>query len=382
MEWLIGAAILAALLVLSRVLWIHLQATQREAETVRRERDRARDESNQLRARWDLVTRSIGEGIILIDAKQQIVFINESARRLLNLTGDARSFGEIAWGLQVQPLVAEILAGRAELLSQSVVNDERAFQVTVRACAADSSCGAVIGISEVTELQRLGQVRREFVANISHELRTPVATLRLLVDTVANEIQQNPAAANEWLGKMRGQIDALHQLTTELMDLALIESGQMPIKLVDVPIAELIDQVVQLLQPQIRRKQIVIDAQASPAARALADPDGVRRVLSNLLHNAIKFTPANGRIAVRALAAGDNIEIQVEDSGTGIPARDLPRIFERFYKVDRSRGQGEARGTGLGLAIAKHIVEGHGGRIWAESVEGKGSTFHFTLPAS
>lgn len=382
MGWILGAALVAALLM---IVWLtrRLDAARRQTEIAQTERDRARDEASQLHARWDTVTRSVGEGVILIDADEQIVFLNDAAKTLLGLhDAMGHPFGEIAWRLQMQPLVGEVLAGRAESLSQTVVKDERAFQVHVRACAADSSCGAVIVFSEVTELQRLGRVRREFVANISHELRTPVATLQLLADTVANEIRQNPSAASEWLEKMSSQIDVLHQLTRELMDLALIESGQMPIKLIDIPVAELVTQVVALFEPQIERKQIAIENQVPPALCALADPGGVRRVLSNLLHNAIKFTPTNGRIAIRAKQVADNIEIQIEDTGIGIPARDLPRVFERFYKVDRSRVEGEMRGTGLGLAIAKHIIEGHGGRIWAESVEGKGSTFHFTLPAA
>ncbi len=382
MELILGAALVAALLI-AALFKRRLDATRREAEAAQRELDRARDELSLLHAQRDTVTRSIAEGVILSDAYGQIVFLNDAAKTLLDLPEAlGHSFSEIAWSLQAQPLVDEVLGRRAETLSQTVIQDERAFRVSVRAGAADSSCGAVIVISEVTELQRLGKVRREFVANISHELRTPVTTLQLLADTVANEIRQSPSAATEWLGKMRGQIDVLHQLTTELMDLALIESGQMPIRLVDVEVAELAQQVVTLFQPQLERKQIALVVQAPPGLHALADPDGARRVLSNLLHNAIKFTPTYGHITIRASQAGDNIEIQVEDNGIGIPARDLPRIFERFYKVDRSRVQGETRGTGLGLAIAKHIVEGHGGKIWAESVEGKNSTFHFTLPAA
>ncbi len=382
MEWILGAALGAALLVLF-YLKVRLDSARAAAQDARRALSDARAELGRLRGQWDSVTRGIGEGVILIDAKQKIIFANAAARRLLALSDSAAiTLGQVAWGLELQPLIEEILAQRTDALAQTVVHDDRAFLVGVRACAAEAPCRALIVISEVTELQRLGKARREFVANISHELRTPVTALQLLADTVANETEPASSSARAWIEKMRGQIDVLNQLTTELMDLALIESGQMPIALVETQIAELAGQVIQLLQPQMERKQISIELVVAPHLCALADPVGVRRVLSNLLHNAIKFTPPQGHIRVQALAVGEDIEIQVADNGIGIPARDLPRIFERFYKVDRSRVPGETRGTGLGLAIAKHILEGHGGKIWAESVEGKGSTFHFTLPAA
>ena len=377
---------LVVLVVLAFAVWLlkrYGDSAREHANLAQRELDRTIQELRRVRGQWDAVSESMGEGIILISADQRIAYLNQAAKNLLNLPdGVGRALSDAGWSLHLQPLVDKVLQGHAGSLSQIIVADDRAFQVTVRACDADSACAAIVVLNEVTELQRLGRVRRDFVANISHELRTPVTTLQLLADTVANEIPQNPSAANEWLGKMRGQIDVLNQLTTELMDLALIESGQMPIKLIDTQVAELVNQVVELFKPQIERKQITIDVQVSPELRALADPDGMRRVLSNLLHNAIKFVPVSGKINIRASANGDNIEIQIQDTGIGIPARDLPRIFERFYRVDRSRVQGETRSTGLGLAIAKHIVEGHGGEIWAESVEGKGSTFHFTLPAA
>jgi two-component system phosphate regulon sensor histidine kinase PhoR len=332
---------------------------------------------------WNAVSRTLSEGVLVVDANQQIVFANDSARNFVNLPDlTGHRLDQVDWSLAVQPLVDEILAGRAESLSQMVAHDDRAFAVNLRGCQVDSWSGAVIVLSDVTELQRLGRVRRDFVANISHELRTPVTSLQLLADTLANELPAGPSTAMEWLEKIRGQIQLLQQLTTELMDLALIESGQMPIKLVDTPVLSLANAVVDLLRPQANSKRIAISVQIGADVRALADPEGLRRVLSNLVHNAIKFTPVQGQINVVGDQVGDNIEIQVADTGIGIPANDLPRIFERFYKVDRARAQSQVRGTGLGLAIARHIVEGHGGKIWAESTEGKGSTFHISLPAA
>jgi two-component system phosphate regulon sensor histidine kinase PhoR len=271
------------------------------------------------------------------------------------------------------------------MLSQTVVKDERAFSVRAVAIGEKEARGALLGLTEVTELQRLGRARREFVANISHELRTPVTSLQLLADTLNDEVMNDKALVADVMNRVRGQVDLLKQLTDELMDLALIESGQAPIRLVSIFAADMVNDALTALRPQAERKHIAIETQIPPDMEVLVDPQAMRKVISNLTHNALKFTPTDGHISIHAVwrNEGADVEIAIQDSGVGIPEKDLARIFERFYKVDRARtrAQGELRGTGLGLAISKHIVEAHGGKIWAESVEGKGSTFYFTLPS-
>ncbi len=184
---------------------------------------------------------------------------------------------------------------------------------------------------------------------------------------------------------MRAQIDLLKQLTDELMDLALIESGQAPIRLVNLVAVDLINETLAPLRVQAERKEITLETFVPPDMQVLADPLAVRKILGNLTHNALKFTPRGGRVTLRATWCneGRDVQIAIQDTGIGISPQDLARIFERFFKVDRSRAraEGELRGTGLGLAIAKHMVEAHGGKIWAESAPGKGSTFYFTLPS-
>jgi two-component system phosphate regulon sensor histidine kinase PhoR len=349
---------------------------------MRQERDLARDELNQLRLERDAITQSVSEGILLVDANEQITFVNQVARRILDLrAGTKLSLNDLGWWFDLQSLIRDVIAQRTEALGQTIVKDERAFQVNAYALPEKARAAAIILIQEVTELQRLGRMRRDFVANISHELRTPVATLQLLVETLAKELPPRYPLLNELVQKQQEQVSALHQLAEEMMGLALIESGQMPIRLIETRVIDLVQSVVDVLRVQAERKEIQIELQVPSELCAWADSTGVRKVLNNLLHNAIKFTPSKGRIVVSACGADDNIEIKISDTGMGIPARDLPRIFERFYKVDQARTASGARGTGLGLAIAKHIVEGHGGKIWAESVEGKGSIFYFTLPA-
>ena len=375
--WLIFASALGGIGI--GLAWVFKRrgdAWRAQAHAAQRECDAAQAELRGARDNWEALAQNLRAGVVLLDARGRITYANAAARTLFRLETDtARTFTEIARGWQLEPLIAEILARRAETLSQTVVKNERAFQVTARAYVQ----GTLVLLEDMTELQRLGRVRRDFVANISHELRTPVAALQLLADTLARELDA-AAPAQIWVAKLRHPIDVLHQLTSELMDLALIESGQMPIALIEISAADLCAPVLALLAPQAERQHITLAAHIPAELRALADPRGAQRVVSNLVHNAIKFTPARGRIEMRAHLAGEFVEFEIADTGIGISAVDLPRIFERFYRADRARAQGETRSTGLGLAIAKHIVEAHGGAIWAESIEGKGSTFHFTLP--
>jgi two-component system phosphate regulon sensor histidine kinase PhoR len=217
------------------------------------------------------------------------------------------------------------------------------------------------------------------VANISHELRTPLASIRLLVDTLQAGALANPTLASDMLSKINSEVDALSQLARELLDLAMIESGQMPFRLASTSLLDLAQEQVGRFSPQAQQKRLAITVDIPPDLCALADGEMLARVLTNLLHNALKFTPPDGRIDIDARKESENVVVSVADTGPGIPREELARIFERFYKVDRARGQS---GTGLGLAVARHIIEGHGGRIWAESEPGHGATLRFTLPAS
>jgi two-component system phosphate regulon sensor histidine kinase PhoR len=248
----------------------------------------------------------------------------------------------------------------------------------IRAVPVPEPGGVAVAIEDVTELQRLGRARRDFVANLSHELRTPLANIDLAAQTLRDgAASRDPALVQRLLGQIQSQVQVLSQLSQEMMDLAQIESGQVLLKLVPAPIAPLVGQVVATMLPQATVKGLHVSRLVPEDMAALMDEQQVARVVSNLLHNAIKFTPDGGIISIAAESVGDDIRVCVTDTGPGIPKNDQARIFERFYKQDRARTKG---GTGLGLAIARHIVEGHGGRIWVESTPGEGSRFFFTLP--
>ncbi len=387
-EIFFGAAILiiVALLFLIWLVWQRANARARDCAEHEARLAASQQKLASAEEKLAALARITSDGIVQVNADGFVTFMNDRARDLLDVTNEVeRPLREVAWGFDLYPLVAQVLNESGGATSQTVVKGERAFHVNVVALGDENRRGALLGITEVTELQRLGRARREFVANISHELRTPVTSLQLLADTITDDVLNDKELVTDLINRARTQIDLLKQLTDELMDLALIESGQAPIRLVSIFAVDLVNDALTPLRPQLERKHITLETHIPPDMEVLADPQAMRKVISNLTHNAVKFTPNDGRITLRAVWRNDgaDVELSIQDSGIGIPAKDLTRIFERFYKVDRSRtrAHGDLRGTGLGLAISRHIVEAHGGKIWAESVEGKGSTFYFTLPS-
>jgi two-component system phosphate regulon sensor histidine kinase PhoR len=235
-------------------------------------------------------------------------------------------------------------------------------------------------MEDISELQRLGRARRDMVANVSHELRTPITSIRLLTDTLRRDFMDGSERGEELAGKINAEIEALEQMAQELLDLSMIESGRAEIRLIPVELGEIIRTAVSRFSEQAERKSLTIEAQAPPQLAVLADPDQVGRVLNNLLHNAIKFTPTGGIVDISVTLQDDWVQLSVTDTGPGIPEEEHARVFERFYQADRARRGG---GTGLGLAIAKHIVVAHGGEIWAEAPPDQvGARLCFTLPTA
>jgi two-component system phosphate regulon sensor histidine kinase PhoR len=250
--------------------------------------------------------------------------------------------------------------------------------------AGGAPTGLVV-LQNVTELRRLERARRDFVANIGHEIRTPLTSIKLLVETLSTAIDEDPESAKGFLQRIDVEVDGLTQLVRELLELSRIESGRVQLNRRAVPVTDLLERAAIRLRTQATRAGLMLVVESGedvPAANA--DAERVEQVLVNLLHNAIKFTNPGGLITLHAEPHPEGVLISVSDTGVGIPPDDLPRIFERFYKVDKSRTGSRDResGTGLGLAIAKHLVQAHGGQIWVESSLDEGTTFFFTLPAA
>jgi two-component system phosphate regulon sensor histidine kinase PhoR len=245
--------------------------------------------------------------------------------------------------------------------------------------------GIWLVLEDVSELRRLQQIRAEFIENLSHELRTPLTTVSLLAETLTREADAAgdavPAKMRDRIGKIEVETGHLVQMVNELLDLSRIETGVGPILLDDVDLGRIAAASTERLRLFAERQGVALAVDVpEPVPMVRGDEARLGQVLVNLLHNAVKFSPDGGDVTVNVRVFGSDVLTSVADHGVGIPKAAQPRIFERFYKVDRARVRGEAGGTGLGLAIARHVIEQHGGRIWVESEEGAGSTFSFALP--
>lgn len=351
----------------------HMAAQLREKVT------RLAEEGGRLAA----VLEHMADGVLITDAAGQVRLINPAAAQLLETSEEAalgQSIARVVRHHQIVEVWRRCRKQGGEQVEAVEVSHHGLFlQVIVTPFREADVRGYLIILQDLTRVRRLETVRRDFISNISHELRTPLAGLKALVDTLRGGALEDPPAAQRFLNHMDTEVDALTQMVQELLELSRVESGKAPLRLIPTPVAEILGPPIERLRPQAERAELEVTVSLpSHLPLILADAERAQQVITNLVHNAIKFTPAGGTVSVSAEPSGDEVVVSVRDTGVGIPADDLTRIFERFYKADRARSGG---GTGLGLAIAKHIVQGHGGRIWAESIQERGSTFHFSLRA-
>lgn len=239
--------------------------------------------------------------------------------------------------------------------------------------------GALAVLHDLTPLERAENSRRDFIANVSHELRTPLTSIQGYVETLAEEADPDPATTREFLGIIQKNASRMSRLTEDLLALASVESPDYKLALQTMKASALVDDAIESLGGLVVDSGIELRSNGASDALVSADPDAMNQVFGNLIENALKYGKSGKQILVGARLNGNEVEFQVRDFGPGISSEHLDRIFERFYRIDKARSR-EAGGTGLGLAIVKHIVQAHGGRIWAQSELGHGSAFHFTLP--
>ena len=337
---------------------------------------------NAERERIIAVLNTMNDGVIIADAENNIQLINPAALSMFQLKETEVLGQSLVLSIRQYQLDELVALCRKTARTQTTILEipsrQQYLQATVTQLGEALPGNMLLIFQNLTRLRRLETVRQDFISNISHELRTPLASLKALTDTLHEGALDDPPAAKRFLDRMETEIDAITQMVEELLELSRIESGRVPINLSPTPALELIEQAVERLAEQAERAGVAIEILCSENIPDVnADSKRLVQVLVNLLHNAIKFTPPGGKITLSAQQQDDFIRFAVQDNGAGISADDLPRIFERFYKSDRARTGG---GTGLGLAIARHVVEAHSGTIWVESVEGKGSTFQFTIP--
>ena len=330
------------------------------------------------RARLATVLEQMTDGVLIADSQGIVQFANPAAGRLFQTSDPvSRSIVEVVRHHQLVEAWRRCQQTR-QLQSESVELPTRHQFLQLVVIPDQHSSGSLLLAQDLTRIRRLETMRRDFISNLSHELRTPLASLKALAETLQDGALEDPPAARHFIDQIQIEVDALTQMVTELLELSRIESGRLSLDLQPVAVCELLDAASKRMMLQAKRAGIGLRVECvDDLPMVKVDLQRLEQVLVNLIHNAVKYTRAGGEIVLLAEAGNGSVRFAVRDTGIGIPADDVPRIFERFYRVDKSR---TGSGTGLGLSIAKHIVEAHGGKIWAESIEGRGSTFYFTIP--
>jgi two-component system, OmpR family, phosphate regulon sensor histidine kinase PhoR len=331
---------------------------------------------------------SMVEGVIAIDQRGRMVLMNHAARRIFDLRREpveGRRLLEIVRHKEILDLVADSKRSDAEGAHRREIDIgppvDRILDVHASAIAlAPSGQGILLVLHDVTELRRLERVRTEFVANVSHELRTPLTSIRGYLETLLDGALEEPVNARRFLEIAHTHAERLSRLVDDLLQLSDIETGKLVLKPTPLSLHEVAAEVVTFFEKQAAQKGLTLINNVPPDMRLEADWDRLTQIFVNLVDNAVKYTPGKGGITLGAdRRAHGFVHVWVVDTGIGIPSIDLPRITERFYRVDKARSR-ELGGTGLGLAIVKHLVQAHGGELWLESELGKGTTVNFSLP--
>lgn len=340
------------------------------------------DRQEQTSLRLELVMSGLIDGVVMTDQQGLVLRMNPAAETMLNIAEkDAvgRPFVQAARDYEISRVLNRAFDGK-DKASATVEHgvDHQVVQVLARVVEGAHQRLGLVVLRDITEVRRLETVRREFVANVSHELRTPLTSIRALVETLEAGAVDEPDVAMEFLGRIIGEIDRLNALVEDLLDFARLEAGRTPLRLEYVDVGDVVAHGATRLQQQIERAGLTIEIELSDDLPEMAlDVGRIEQVLINLIHNAIKFTPAGGTLYLRAWRERNTVYVALRDTGIGIPEEERNRLFERFYKSDKAR---RSEGTGLGLAIAQNIVRLHGGMISVKSEQGKGSEFTFTLP--
>jgi two-component system phosphate regulon sensor histidine kinase PhoR len=331
------------------------------------------------------IFQSMVEGIILVDKSLVIVTVNAPIEKI---------FGVVAKDIKDKLLLEAIPNNDiAEIINQVLKSGQlltkelsivwpvnRVFQLNASPIFQNKEVsGCLLVMHDVTEIRKLERVRSDFVANVSHELKTPLTSIKGFVETLIEGALEDKENARHFLQIIQEHTDRLNNLTNDLLDLSYLESKGIQLERQKIELKNLVEKILGGFRVQIQRRSLNVNNEIPPEISLEADRAKIEQVFTNILDNAIKFNRENGRVRIYSNVLDNKVKVTVEDSGLGIPTKDIPRIFERFYRVDKARSR-EMGGTGLGLAIVKHIVDLHGGTVGVESTEGLGSKFWFILP--
>ena len=358
------------------------QTSRAQIDKLQQEQQQA---GQQIQTQQEALFNSMVEGLLLLDEKGRIQLANRAFTILFGVNTDIRS-RTIMEALRLHELadVVDFLETQKRVLGYELRlagPNERWLQVNGAAIfsSAGQRYGTILIFHDLTRLKQLERARKEFVANVSHELRTPLSLIKGYVETLLDGAHANPEVANKFLQTIDRNAERLKLLIEDLLTISELESGRVKLNQHAVALDAVVKKVLDDFKSRAGAKNVNL-VQETADLRVRADSDRLEQVLGNLVDNAIKYGRPEGKVVVGARAVdGGHVEVFVKDDGPGIPAESLSRVFERFYRVDKARSR-EQGGTGLGLSIVKHIVQSHGGRVWAKSELGQGATFYFTLP--
>ncbi len=337
----------------------------------------------------EMILRCMIEGVLVLDPKGNVMAINEQAKRMFRPPAGRELHGVSMLELSRHPEIHDIVQDVLKLNFTSVaysrevdLDDARWFQINAAPLRSPlgMSLGSILVFHDITDIKRLETIRSDFVANVSHELRTPLTAIRGYVETLLHMPPGNIDERRQFLTIIERNAERLSRLTEDLLTLSDLEFGNIQLSLREIDVQQLLQRVLEVFSDQAAKKQIQLTQTVSvDVAAILGDADRLQQLLINLVDNAIKYTPARGTVCLTASPSENQVEISVTDSGAGIPEKDLPRLTERFYRVDKARSR-DLGGTGLGLAIVKHIVQAHKGELQIDSVLNQGTTVRVRLP--
>lgn len=333
-------------------------------------------ERNTLSALLD----TMGDGVIVTDENGTITLLNKTAQAIFNLENSkylGLRLADVIRDFEIIRMASNCVERKESIQDEIEIPEIRRYlSVTTTPVGSGSEVGVLITVHDLTNIRQLENTRKEFVSNVSHELRSPLASLKAMVGTLENGAYEDRKIASDFLTRIDRDVDRMTSLVADLLELSRLESGQENIELEVVEVKALVAETISIILDQIENSP-TISSNIVDTVEVLGDKQKITQILINLLQNSAKSTSHEGKVTVSVKSDDEFLEISVQDTGSGIGIEHLPHLFERFYKVDRSRRDG---GTGLGLAIVKHIVQAHGGVVSVDSIEGEGSNFHFTLP--
>lgn len=325
------------------------------------------------------------ESVILVNHARRIVAANKAAEAALarqDMSIQGRRLSEVMRDLQLHEAFSRALDDKSssDVKMDLIGTGRRSFDIHVSPLELDGVTHAVGVFYDVTQVERLEKIRQEFLSNISHELRTPLTSIMAFVETLEDGAIDDKENNRRFLGVIRRNAERMHELIADILELSMIESGNVSIETKQVRLKSLVDEVFTALSSKAAGCEITLVNRISPASKAQADPVRLEQMLTNLIDNAIKFNRPGGSVILTAVESDEKASISVTDTGEGILPDHLPRVFERFYRADRGRTR-KVGGTGLGLAIVKHLARLHGGEVSVTSTPSQGTTFMIELPA-